>query len=70
MAIKTQTGRECHDPFCGRNKAALFGGLLFFLDLNDFASLVVTAVRANGVRQALVSTIGAGDSVYCGQGVL
>ena len=70
MAIKTQTGRECHDPFCGRSKVALFSGLLFFLNLNNFAALVVTAIRANGVGQALGSAIGAGDSIYCGQGIL
>ncbi len=69
-AIKTQTGRECHDPFCGQNKTGLFSGLLFFLDLNNFASLVVAAVRANSVGQAFVSAIGAGDCVYRGQGVL
>jgi hypothetical protein len=68
--IKTQTGRECHDPFCGRNENALFSGLLFFLDLNDFAAFVVTAIRANRVGQALGSAIGAGDCIYRGQCVL
>jgi hypothetical protein len=56
--------------FAGEKELTLFSGLLFFFDLNDFAALIVTAVGANGVGQALVSAIGAGDCVYRGQGVL
>jgi len=48
----------------------LLAGLLFFLDLDDFASLEVTAVGADGVRKALVATIGTGDEIIEYQGIL
>lgn len=63
-AIKTQTGRDCHDPFW------LFSRFLFFFDLVDFASFEVSAVRADDVRQALVPAIGAGNQVGGNQRVL
>ena len=62
--FKTQTGRDCHDPF------RLFSQFLFFFDLVDFASFEISAVRADDVRKALVPAIGTGNQVGGGQGVL
>ena len=62
--FKTQTGRDCHDPFW------LFSRFLFFFDLVDFASFEVSAVRADDVRQALVPAIGAGNQVRGNQRIL
>lgn len=50
--------------------ASLFVGLLFFLDLNDFASLEIAAIGAHEVRQAFVSAVGANDKIRQRQGVL
>ena len=70
MTLKHKRVVNVTTRFAGEIKLPLFSGLLFFLDLNDFAALVVAAIRANGVGQALASAIGACNCVYRGQGVL
>jgi hypothetical protein len=64
-------GRESHDPFC-RNSISrqLLGGFLFFLNLNNFATIVEAAFRADGVRKAHGTAVGTGNSVYRGQRIL
>jgi hypothetical protein len=48
----------------------LLGGLLFFLDLDDLASLEVAAAGADGMRHAFASAIGANDKIGSRKGVL
>jgi len=45
-------------------------GLLLFFDCDDFAALVVTAVGADGVRQALLAAVAARNQVARRQGVV
>jgi len=70
-AIKTQTDRERHDPFCKDGVSRpLLAGFLFFFDLNNFAPVIKAAFRANGVRKAHGTAIGACNGVHCCQCVL
>ena len=64
MTVKTQTGRECHDPL------SLLAGFLFLFYLYDFAAIVKTAFGANGVRQAHGAAVGAGNEIASYQGIL
>ena len=64
-------GRDSHDPFCrNRVNRSLLSGFLFFFDLNHFASIVEAAFRANSVRKAHGTAIGAGNGIYRGQRIL
>ena len=65
FSLKTQTGRDGHDPFC-----ALRSGFLFLLDLDDLSAIVETAIGANSMRQAHGTAVRAGDEVARQQGVL
>ena len=58
FAIKTQTGRDSHDPLGLPVK--LLAGFLFFLDLNDFASVVEAARWAHVVGQPGFAALRAG----------
>jgi hypothetical protein len=51
---------------CWSRPVGLF--LLFFAD--DFAVAVLTAIRADGVRQTLFATIAAGNQVLSSQGIV
>ncbi len=44
--------------------------LRFFFLGDDFAPIIIAAVRAHNVRQAHLATIGAGDQVGSGQRVV
>jgi hypothetical protein len=39
------------------------GGLLFLLQIDYFATIIISAIRAHGVCQALDSAVGAADQV-------
>ena len=65
LELKTQTGRECHDPFC-----ALLSGFLFLLDLDHFTAIVKAAIRADGVRKTVGTAIGTGNQVAGYQRIL
>jgi hypothetical protein len=63
--------RDSHDPFCRNNTSRfLLSGFLFFLNLNNFASVIEAALGTNGVRKAHGTAIGTGNGVYRGQRIL
>ncbi len=76
MGIKTQTGRDSHDPFGFYTKSetardrSLLGGFLFLLNLNNFAAVVETAFRADGMRKAHGTAVGTGNGVHRCQRIL
>jgi hypothetical protein len=48
----------------------LLGFFLFFFDLDHFASLIVTAARADNMRQAHGTAVRAGDKVASHNGIV
>ena len=55
------TGRDGHGPP---------GGLFFFLDFDNFAAFVMTAVRTHAVRQAHLAAVAACYQVDAFQGIM
>ena len=76
MGIKTQTGRDSHDPFGFYTKSetardrSLLSGFLFLLHLNNFAAIVETAFRADGMWKTHGTAVGTGDGIHRGQRIL